>query len=386
MVDLAVRNADAYVDINAVELTKELIRIPSVNPPGDETACANFLAGTLGQLGFETELHSFGPGRFNLVAQLAGNRPGRPVGFTGHFDTVPLGAAPWTFDPFAADEHEGKLYGRGSSDMKAGIACFIAACADMRGALKETTGVQLLLTGGEETGCDGARALADTRPELISELALLIVGEPTSNYPYVGHKGALWMRGTAAGKTAHGSMPEHGVNAIYKATRAIDRLRGFDLDGNEHPLMGRSTMNVGTFHAGLNINSVPDKAEFEFDIRTVPGMDHACLCTQLKNYFSGEIELDSIVDVPPLYSEVQNPVIQRILSVCGTFHGTEIVPRTVSYFTDGSVLLPRTGNPPTIILGPGEPQMAHQTDEYCNVARIEEAVRLYRLILEQGFS
>jgi len=383
--DVAVRKANFAVEVDAIELTKELIRIPSVNPPGDETACANYLAGVLDRLGFATQLHSFGPGRFNLVAQLAGNGAGRPIGFTGHLDTVPLGAAPWSFDPFAAEEHDGKLYGRGTSDMKAGIACFIAACSRMLGELKSGGGVQLLLTGGEETGCDGARALAEARPELFTELALLIVGEPTSNYPYVGHKGALWMRGTAAGKTAHGSMPEHGDNAIYKATRAIDRLRGFDLDGNEHPLMGRSTMNVGTFRAGLNINSVPDKAEFEFDIRTVPGMDHRCLCTQLKSVFAGEIDLDPIVDVPPLYSEVNHPVIQRILAVCSDFHGEPITPRAVSYFTDGSVLLPPTGHPPTIILGPGEPQMAHQTDEYCYTARIQEGVNLYQALLEQGF-
>lgn len=384
--DVAVRKPNFSVEVDAIELTKELIRIPSVNPPGDETACANYLAGVLERLGFETQLHSFGPGRFNLVARLAGKGTGRPIGFTGHLDTVPLGAAPWSFDPFAAEEHDGKLYGRGTSDMKAGIACFIAACSRMLDELKSGGGVQLLLTGGEETGCDGARALAETRPELFTELALLIVGEPTSNYPYVGHKGALWMRGIAAGKTAHGSMPEHGDNAIYKATRAIDRLRDFDLDGNEHPLMGRSTMNVGTFRAGLNINSVPDKAEFEFDIRTVPGMDHGCLCMQLKNAFAGEIDLHPIVDVPPLYSEVNHPVIQSILSVCSNFHGETITPRAVSYFTDGSVLLPPTGHPPTIILGPGEPQMAHQTDEYCHTSRIKECVSLYQALLEEGFN
>ena len=383
--DVAVKKAFYSVQVDAVELTKELIRIPSVNPPGDETACANYLADLLQQLGFETQLHSFGPGRFNLVAQVVGDGPGRPVGFTGHLDTVPLGAAQWTFDPFGAEVHDGKLYGRGTTDMKAGIACFIAACSRMMDELKAGGGVQLLLTGGEETGCEGARALAESSPELLKELALLIVGEPTTNYPYIGHKGALWMRGTAAGKTAHGSMPEHGDNAIYKATRAIDKLRDFDLKGNQHPLMGDSTMNVGTFRAGLNINSVPDKAEFEFDIRTVPGMDHRCLCTQLKAILTDEIELSPIVDVPPLYSEIEHPVIQRVLALCSELHGEPMAARTVSYFTDGSVLLPPTGYPPTVILGPGEPQMAHQTDEYCYVARIEEAVHVYQKLLEERF-
>src|SRR5690606_23705838 len=100
----------------------------------------------------------------------------------------------------------------------------------------------------------------------------------------------------------------------------------------------------------------------------------------------GQIELAPIVDVPPLCAEVEHPVVQRVLAVCGEFHGEPMVPRTVPYFTDGSVLLPPTGYPPTIILGPGEPQMAHQTDEYCRTERIEQGVQVYEALLGQGFA
>lgn len=368
--------------IDAVSLTRELVRIPSLNPPGDEERCARYLAELLADAGFEVTLETFGPQRFNLVAGLSGNNGGKPPGFTGHLDTVPLGAADWRFDPFSAEIADGKLYGRGSSDMKAGIAAFIVACWQARDALREGPGVRLLLTGGEETGCDGARALA-AGGQAAQPLSVLIVGEPTANYPCIGHKGALWLEGVTVGKTAHGSMPERGDNAIYKATRAIETLREMPLE-ERHVLMGRATLNVGTFHAGLNVNSVPDRATFTVDMRTVPGMRHDCLCTRLRDLLGHDVALDPLVDVPPLHSDPDDPVMGTIFAICANYHHEPLVPRAVPYFTDGSTLGPLTGNPPTVILGPGEPSMAHQTDEYCYTARIEEAVRIYRAILERA--
>jgi succinyl-diaminopimelate desuccinylase len=372
--------------IDAVELTKDLVRLSSVNPPGDEEACSHFLADVLRDAGFEVHLESFGPRRFNLVANMHGRGAGKPVGFTGHLDTVPLGAAAWRFDPFGAEVNEGKLYGRGASDMKAGIAAFVAACVHNADRVRRSAGVQLLLTGGEETGCDGARALAQTTPGLARQLSLLIVGEPTSNYPCIGHKGALWLNGVALGKTAHGSMPEQGDNAIYKAMRSIEVLRQTGIAENSHPLMGKATLNVGTFHAGLNINSVPDRAEFTVDIRTVPGMEHACLCTRLGKLFDTDVTLSPIVDVPALSSDPDHPVLARVFAVCASYHPDALAQRSVPYFTDGSTLLPITGYPPVVILGPGEPHMAHQTDEYCEVAKIEAAEAIYSRILDESAS
>lgn len=366
--------------IDAVSLTQELVRIPSVNPPGDEERCARYLAGLLADAGFSVELDVFGPQRFNLVAALHGKGDGKPLGFTGHLDTVPLGAARWARDPFSAEIIDGKLFGRGSSDMKAGIAAFVVACWQAREALREGNGVRLLLTGGEETGCEGARALA-ANGKAGQPLSLLIVGEPTANYPCIGHKGALWLEGVALGKTAHGSMPEKGENAIYKATRAIETLREMRLE-DHHPLMGRATLNVGTFHAGLNINSVPDRATFTVDLRTVPGMEHDCLCRKLRSLLGNGIAVDPLVDVPPLHSEAGDPAIASVFGICAQYHDAPLFPRTVPFFTDGSTLRPLTGDPPTVILGPGEPAMAHQTDEYCHTARIDQAVGIYQSIIE----
>ena len=370
----------ATLATDATALTRALIRIPSVNPPGDEEDCASFVARLLESLGFHVTLQQFGARRFNLVADLPGSSQVDPIGFTGHFDTVPLGNAPWANDPFAGEISNGRVHGRGSSDMKAGIAAFIAACASVRDELAKSSGVQLVLTGGEETGCDGAKALAQADPRLTRKLSLLVVGEPTANYPYIGHKGALWLRGTAHGKTAHGSMPEQGSNAIYKAVDAIGRLRQLELDERD-ALMGSPTLNVGTIRGGLNVNSVPDRTEFEVDLRTVPGMTHQCLCERIGQLLTSDIDLSVLLDVPPLSTDPTHDAIRRIFELCAPYHAEPLAQRAVPYFTDGSVLVPVSGNPPTIILGPGEPQLAHKTDEYCVIERIDAAVEIYRSVL-----
>lgn len=366
--------------LDPVALTQRLVRFDSINPPGDEEACARYLMTLLDGIGFETALHGFGTRRCNLVATLPGRTGDAPLGFTGHLDTVPLGNAPWTQDPHGGAVVDGRLYGRGASDMKAGIASFIAACAERVAALRDGGGVQLILTGGEETGCDGAKALCAQQPALLRELGALIVGEPTENRVVIGHKGALWLRATTHGVTAHGAMPQEGVNAIYGAARAIGRAETFAV-GDAHAEMGSPTLNVGTVAGGLNINSVPDRAAFTIDLRTVPGIDHACLGARLHAHL-GDVALSPIIDLPAVYSDPDHAWVARMRALSHDIVGPHDGPRTVQYFTDAAVLRPACGYPPTIIAGPGESRMAHRTDEYCRVDRLHEAVVLYGAMLD----
>jgi len=238
---------------SSVELTQDLVRLRTINPPGDERACAERLASLLEGEGFAVDLTPFGEGRAQLVARIGGASGKPAIGFTGHLDTVSLGAQPWSVDPLAAEIKDGKLYGRGSSDMKSGVAAFVAAGVALAGKLAKTPGVVMYITAGEETGCTGAAAMA--REISLPRVGALVVAEPTGNQPLVGHKGALWLEAVTTGVTAHGSMPEKGVNA--------------------------------------------------------------------------------------------------------------------------SVLTPAIGSPPTAIIGPGELALAHQTDEYCLVSRIEQATEIY---------
>ena len=199
-----------------VELTQELVRFKTVNPPGAERACAERLASLLDGAGFAVDLFPFGDARSQLVARIGGVTEKLPLGFTGHLDTVPLGAQPWSVDPFAAEILQDKLYGRGSSDMKSGVAAFVASSIALADRLAGTAGLVLVITAGEETGCTGAAALSRGEP-VLPQVGALVVAEPTGNRLLVGHKGALWFEAVTKGVTAHGSMPEKGINAVYKA-------------------------------------------------------------------------------------------------------------------------------------------------------------------------
>ena len=148
-----------------LELARQLLGFNTINPPGSEADCMRFFADWLDDSGFEVSLSSFGEGRCNLIASLPGAKSGKPLAFTGHLDTVPLGNARWQYDPFGSQMEDGRLYGRGSSDMKAAIAAFAVACVHQREAILAGRGAVLLITGGEETGCDGV-----IRPEHMLEM------------------------------------------------------------------------------------------------------------------------------------------------------------------------------------------------------------------------
>lgn len=367
---------------DAVELTRELVRRDTVNPPGNERECARYLGGLLEAAGFAVSYHELAERRTSLVAR-RGNGSGKPLCLTGHIDTVPLGARAWQVDPFAGELDAGRLYGRGASDMKSGVAAFVAAAIDAGPRLERGPGVVVVITAGEETGCQGALHLAHL-DRVLGEARAVVVGEPSANYPYLGHKGALWLTARSTGTTAHGSMPERGVNAVYKAAQALEKLRAFDFEQAPHPVLGKPTLNVGTITGGMNINSVPDFAEIGIDIRTVPAMAHPDLRSALTRRLEPEVaELSVLADIPGVWTEPDDPFVHAVFDVMEPLLGERPQPRGASYFTDASVLAAAYGGVPVVVLGPGEPEMAHQTDEFCRVERIVQAVDAYRVLLER---
>jgi len=362
--------------VDPVTLTQQLVRFDTINPTSPELDCARFLAELLEGGGFSVRLHEFAPGRASLVARAPGGN-GPPLCFAGHIDTVPLGATPWTRNPFSGETDAGRLYGRGSSDMKSGIAALACAALDLvrTGTLRKA-GLTLVFVAGEETGCEGAAHLARTSGAL-GTAGAMVVGEPTDGQPLVGHKGALWLEARTRGVTAHGSMPERGVNAIYRAARAVAALESFRFEVPPDPLLGRPTLNVGTIRGGLNVNSVPDEAVIGIDIRTVPAQRHAQVREDLARALGAEVELSSRVDVPGVRTDERDPFIEQVLDLVQRRQGRRPAPASAPYFTDASILTPAFGGIPTVILGPGELVQAHQTDEYAEVPRIEETTELY---------
>jgi succinyl-diaminopimelate desuccinylase len=362
--------------MDVLELSRELLRFDTINPPGDERACAEHLGRSLENAGFDVRFYEYSPGRTSLVARLGGSSSRLPLCFAGHIDTVPLGATPWSHDPFAGEVADGRLYGRGSSDMKSGVAAFVTAASRLAKRLRGSPGLVLVIVAGEETGCDGSRHLA-TANGALGDAGAIVIAEPTGNYPFVGHKGALWLHARATGVTAHGSMPDRGVNAIYKGARAVAKLERFAFAGKPHPVLGSPTLSVGTINGGLNINSVPDGVTIGIDIRTIPDVRHEELVERLTEYLGDEVTLAPIVDVQGVWTDPAHPWMQEIFDLTTPVVGKRPDVRGAPYFTDASALMPPYGGPPTVILGPGEMELAHQTDEYCRLDRLEQAVELY---------
>ena len=365
---------------DAVALTKDLLRFDTVNPPGLERDCAHMAAKLLQDAGFSVEFFEYEKDRTSVIAR-AGGTPGKdPLCLTGHLDVVPLGTRKWSKDPFAGEADGDKLYGRGTSDMKAGIAGMVVAACSLSKELNNTPGIVLVLTAAEEGGCVGSRHLA-ALPKLMGKAGAIVVGEPTSNYPMVGHKGSIKLHAAFKGVSAHGSMPQLGVNAIYKAAKAITSLEEFRFGVPEHPVMGLPTMNVGTVEGGSGVNLVPDLARIGVDIRTVPGTDHADLLSRLKELLSeGEVEV--FADSQAVWTEPNEAWVQRVFEICKPILKESPVARTMPYMTDAANLRKVYANAPTVVLGPGEASMAHQTDEYCNMERIRQSVQIYEEIIK----
>ncbi|SDN33593.1 succinyl-diaminopimelate desuccinylase [Methylobacterium phyllostachyos] len=362
--------------LNGLDLAQQLIRFRSINPPGEEKACSEFIARLLTEHGFDVASYAFAKDRPTLVARIPGLAGGKPLCFTGHIDVVPLGSNEWRFPPFEGVVQDGRLYGRGASDMKAGVAAFIAAvCNLIEDGHSFRRGVTLVITAGEETGCEGAFHVG--REKALGPAELLIVAEPTSNAPIFAHKGSLRVVVSARGRTAHSSMPHEGENAISKAAEWIRTLEGHDF-GARHPLLGSATACVTTVRGGENINSVPDFAEFTIDIRTLPEQKHAALIAELSHLFGSEAEIRVVTSFPGFATDPDDPSAAPLLSLLRERTGAPAEPAGAPYFTDASALVPAFDGVATVVIGPGEAAQCHKTDEYCLVERIEEAQAIYR--------
>lgn len=362
--------------MDPVALSQKFISFASINPPGEEAAIIDFLKSMLEKAGMTVTAHEFAPNRPSLVATVPGSEDEPPLAFTGHIDVVPLGKTPWTHDPFAGVIKDGRLYGRGSSDMKAGVAAFIAATlAQLRDGGKLRRGLKLVITAGEETGCQGAYHLA--RIGALGDAALLIVAEPSSNQPILAHKGSVRMKVTTRGVAAHSSMPWEGVNAVDRAAAMICTLNGYDFNLEPHPLLGVTTGSVTTFSGGENINSVPDLAEFTIDFRTIPSHPHAALIADITALFGDTAEIEVVTNFVGMSTEPDEPAIRPLLDLLQQRNGKAPHIAGAPYFTDASALVAGFDGVPAVVIGPGELEQCHKTDEYCFVAAIVDAAEIY---------
>lgn len=370
----------SQISLSAVDLTQALVRLDSTNPPGHEQACADLLAPLLKSLGWQVQLIDMEQGRPSLVALYKGQLP-ETLMLSGHLDTVPLGADSWSRAPFGGEIVENRIYGRGTSDMKAGIAAMVVAAARLA-SQPFRKGLAFVLSAGEETGCCGARSLVATAGQLPSNVDGLLIGEPTSNRVGLAHKGALLFEAHATGKTVHSSMPWMGDNAIYKAAEAIRRIADHEYNrssaAGNHP-----TINVGMISGGLNANSVPDSARFSIDIRMPAGANHEAIEHSLGQYLGDQIALRRTLHMPAVMTCADEPFSRCVFDAV-----EEVTKRrpddsgVFTYFTDGSVFQPHL-NVPTLLCGPGNPAVAHQIDEYCDITCLLDSCDIYEQVIKR---
>src|SRR5262249_6841383 len=207
--------------------------------------------------------------------------------------------------------------------------------------------VVIVLTAAEEGGCIGSQHLA--RPQLLGRAGAMVVGEPTSNQPLVGHKGSLKVYARVRGGAAHGSIPEPGLNAVFKAAKAVSQLEGFDFGVKPHPVMGGPTMNVGTFAGGQGVNMVPDEASIGVDIRTVAGMDHAALLARLSALLGKDAELEVFSDMSAVWTEPSGEWVQRAFEICARHLGGRPQGKTATDNTDAGNLLKAWARAPAVL-------------------------------------
>lgn len=358
-------------ELSPVSLLGELIRIPSVNPEGDpgvadsgESRLAAYLEKLLSELGAEVRLSEVLPGRPNVVARFPSDRPGKPrLLLAPHTDTVSV--VGMTIDPFGGEVRDGKVWGRGASDTKGPMASMLTALArlgsEIAGLSHEIWFAGLM---GEESGQHGAKALAASE-----HFDFVIAGEPTNLMTVHAHKGSLWVTLSTHGKAVHASAPERGENAIYKMTSAIERIRERvipEISRNAHPLLGRTTLSVGTIRGGSKTNIVPDYCEATIDIRVIPGDDPEQIIGLIREASAGlDLEYHGS---SPLFTDASDPLIGKLSALGASATGAP-------WFCDAAVFSAK--GMPSVALGPGSIEQAHTADEWISIADLEEGADFF---------
>lgn len=362
------------------ELLKKLINARST-PDRGELAAAEVIKEELASFGIESEIDVWDKTSANIVVHIQSTEKKPALLFAAHLDVVPTGTARWKHPPFEASEVNGRIFGRGASDMKGGIAAAIGAICEIVKSGKSLQGdIIFAATAGEETDSCGARRFVESAK--LPKLAGIIVPEPTGLGVINAHRGILWLKFTTRGKTAHGSMPHLGINAIESARLMLNELVTYKLAFTPHPRLGDSTMSINMISGGKAANVIPDECSITVDIRTLPGQNH----NEIIHGFEGLLdemkkanpqfvsELSVVRDCPALETDASSNFVKAVCRVRGVD-----VPGTVGYTTDAPIFA--SLGAPVIIFGPGKAELCHQPDEYIDIADIESAVSYYKNVI-----
>ena len=358
-------------------IAQALVATPSVNPVleeggAGEGAIAQLAAELLAEWGLDTETVEVAPGRWNVLARMGDPGRGRTVLLNGHLDTV--GVEGMTVPPFAADVRDGRLWGRGSCDMKGGVASLLAATARLTKGDPIPGSLLVVLTADEEHASVGMDAAV--RSGVRADAA--VVCEPTSLAIMPAHKGFVWVDALFRGKAAHGSRPDVGVDAIEHAGRYLTRLGSLqaDLDAaGPHPLLAHGSFHAGTISGGSAPSVYPSECKLVLERRTLPGETPTRVMEEFQSV------LDELArEVPQLDAELvqgltrpatealeDSPLVQGLVSACSV-QGVEPVVEGMTAWVDAAFL--NEAGTPAVCFGPGSIGQAHSADEWIDPTEI----------------
>ncbi|EFK88473.1 acetylornithine deacetylase ArgE [Escherichia coli MS 146-1] len=352
-------------------------------------ALIDFVWHYLTDLGVNCELiHNAGCSKANLYARLGPAGSGGIL-LSGHSDVVPVDGQNWSVPPFALSERDGKLYGRGTADMKGFIACMLAAVPHFL-AQPLAQPLHLAISYDEEVGCLGVRTLLDVLASRPEKPDLCLIGEPTELQPVLGHKGKLAVRCEVQGAACHSAYAPQGVNAIQYAAKLIHRLTAIGevfaaperQDTRFDPPF--TTVQTGLIQGGRALNIVPAECTFDFEVRTLPQDDAQQVAEELERYAQREllpqmravnsdteIRFYPLSSYPGLYTAAQSAAAQLLAHLTGSEAFS-----TVAFGTEGGLF--HQAGIPSVICGPGSMAQGHKPDEFITIEQLDACDAMLR--------
>ncbi|KKK39920.1 succinyl-diaminopimelate desuccinylase [Mesobacillus campisalis] len=357
-----------FTEEEKIKILSDIIAIKSVNE--NEIEVANYLKDLFAEYGIEFKIVPVTDTRVNLVAEIGSGSP--VIGISGHMDVVSPGdESEWTSNPFTLTERDGKLYGRGTNDMKAGLINLALVMIELKenNELKKGT-VRFMATTGEEVGGAGSKKLYEEG--YMDDVNYLWVAEPSHDTIIYSHKGSLNLRVSSIGEAAHSSMPDQGYNAIVPLMKYLldmdEKLNG---DDRKNEVLDKLVMSTTIFNAGNQVNSVPEKAVAEINVRTIPEFDNDEVIdlfnttTDKYNKEGTDIQVEVTMSLPSVFTSGQSEMVDLAKKLGKKHLGLDISVKGSPGVTDASNLLRgKDENFPFMMFGPGETKMAHKTDEY----------------------
>lgn len=374
-------------EAEAIDFLKELVTIDSQNPPGNERAVAEAIEKKLKSFGCKTEMQTVEKNRPNIIGIMEGESRDKIL-FNGHTDTVKIGdLKDWKFDPLGAETHDGKIYGRGAADMKAGLVSMIYAMKALRDSdLDLKRGIMFTGVIDEEVFFKGTKSLL--KENKLGECIMGYVSEPTNVKIVTRQKGGVEFIAKTYGKEAHTGMAYLGKNAIYRMNKVVSALEKYNDELKKRmnlPVLRYPTVNVGVIRGGTGITFVPDHCEIEFDRQVLPGESISCAEKEVFNVINEvkkknriKVDLRKTQEFNPWEVSKDEPVVKELANSYAKFFGRK--PNYHAPMSYCEVELLASAGIPSVVFGPGELTVAHRPNEYVKIQDFINVTKIYTLL------